>query len=212
MINIDKGVTIISGIDTDIGKTWVTSQLYKELLNQGKSVITHKIAQTGCTEISDDIKEHRKVANVQLLPEDLDKTTCNQIFSHPCSPHLAAQIDKKQFDEKAVINSYNSLIKKFDYVLSEGVGGVSVPLSRNRLLIDFIAENSFPVILVSSPKLGSINHTLLTLEAIKNRKIELKGFIYNVYGEYDKLIAEDSAKLFREVVEKDFPQAEFEII
>lgn len=85
-------VICISGIDTDIGKTVATGLMAKALLLRGYSVITQKVAQTGCTGISEDIQEHRKLMGVELLSEDQDGLTCPYVFSKACSPVLSRKI------------------------------------------------------------------------------------------------------------------------
>ncbi|MCK5071639.1 MAG: dethiobiotin synthase, partial [Desulfocapsa sp.] len=91
-------VICISGIDTDIGKTIATGLLAKALLSQGYSVITQKVAQTGCTGISEDILKHRELMDTGLYPEDTNGLTCPYVFSKPCSPHLAAELSQTQID------------------------------------------------------------------------------------------------------------------
>ena len=79
----------ISGIDTDCGKTMVTSLLARELYQQGINVITQKMVQTGSSEIADDLREHRRIMGIDLQKVDLDHTTCPYIFKFPASPHLS---------------------------------------------------------------------------------------------------------------------------
>jgi len=166
---MNKKVIFISGIDTDCGKTIVTGLLAKFLQKTGKKVITQKLVQTGCSEISEDIETHRKIMNIGLLEEDKNHLTCPYIFQFPASPHLSAKIENTEIDIDKILNSTNKLLEKFDIVLIEGAGGLLVPITSNYSTIDFIAKNKYPIILVSSSKLGSINHTLLSLELIKNK-------------------------------------------
>lgn len=88
-----KGVYFVSGIDTDIGKTVATGMLAKQLLQQGKSVITQKPVQTGCQDIAEDIAVHRKIMGIPMQEADEQRLTMPEIFSHPASPHLAARLD-----------------------------------------------------------------------------------------------------------------------
>ena len=78
----------ISGIDTDAGKSYCAGWWARELMAQGKTVVTQKFIQTGNREFSEDIEVHRKIMGTGMLPEDLDHTTAPVIFSYPCSPHL----------------------------------------------------------------------------------------------------------------------------
>ena len=85
-----------------------------------------------------------------------------------------------------------------------------VPLTRNLLTIDYIAEKGYPLILVTSGRLGSINHTLLSLEAIQKRNIRLHTVLYNLYPENeDKIIQHDTEEYTRTWLEKYFPETDF---
>jgi dethiobiotin synthetase len=186
----------ISGIDTDIGKTVATGLMARALLAHGCSVITQKVAQTGCAGIAEDIQQHRKLMGVEFFPEDTNGLTCPYVFSKPCSPHLAAELDQTRIDPDTITLATQSLAAKYDYVLLEGAGGLMVPLTREMTFLDYLQEQGYPLILVSSPRLGSINHTLSALELAKGRGIELRGIIYNCYDGCDDVICGDSRKVF----------------
>lgn len=171
----------ITGIDTDIGKTYVTGLLGKFLLQQRKSVITQKISQTGCVDFPEDIAMHREIMGVELFPEDRDGLTCPYIFPVPCSPHLAARLAGDEIDPVKIRQAVLALRGRYEYVLLEGVGGLMVPLTEELLLADFLTTLPCRVILVSSPRLGSINHTLAALELMHARELDVAGIIYNCY-------------------------------
>ncbi len=191
-----SSITCISGIDTDIGKTVATGLMAKALLEQGCSVITQKVVQTGCTGIAEDIQQHRKLMGVELFPEDKNCLTCPYVFSKPCSPHLAAELEQTQIDLDKITEATQNLAAKFDHVLLEGAGGLMVPLTSKVTFLDYLQEQDYPLVLVSSPRLGSINHTLSALELAKGRGIEVKGIIYNCYNSCDDVIRIDSRKMF----------------
>ncbi|MBI9065834.1 MAG: ATP-dependent dethiobiotin synthetase BioD [Salinivirgaceae bacterium] len=199
----------ISGIDTDCGKTYITGNLAKLLQSHGKKVITHKLIQTGCAGISEDVLEHRRIMGVDLFPEDKSGITCPYVLSFPASPHLACEIDKLELDFDSIKSSISALASKYEIVLCEGAGGLMVPLKKDYLTIDFIKENNYPVILVSSSKLGSINHTILSLQACKSYGIDLKYVIYNEFPDQNKLISEDSYKYLKSYVQSNFTNVEF---
>lgn len=203
-----KNVYFISGIDTGIGKTYVTGYLAKLWNEQGISTITQKLVQTGNVDISEDIEKHRKIMGVGFLDEDHSKLTMPEIFSYPASPHLATQIDGREINFAKIEDATAQLSAKYQRVLLEGAGGLMVPLSLNLLSIDYIQAQNFPVILVTSGRLGSINHTLLSLEALKNRNIELYALAYNLCDEsQDQLISKDTAEYLRNYLKLDFPNA-----
>ncbi len=202
----------IAGIDTDIGKTYATGLLAKCFLLNNKSVITIKLAQTGCVGISEDIIKHREIMNIPLSDYDKNGITCPYVFKFPASPHLSAEIENKNIDTDKISNSINTLNNYFDNIIIEGVGGLLVPLNNKQTSLDFIKKEKLPVILVSSPKLGSINHTLLSIEALKTRNINLLGIIYNCFGNFDKTIKNDSIKVFKLFLKKhNYPDKIVEI-
>ncbi len=182
----------ISGIDTNIGKTIATGLMAGFLVQRGENVITQKIVQTGCMEESDDILVHRKMMGYNLLDVDRAKLTCPYLFKYPCSPHLAAHLEGKTIDTDRIALAAKELERKFSRVLVEGVGGLMVPLNSSMTVLDYIRIYNYPVILVSSSRLGSINHTFLSIEALKSNRISLLGIVYNKFPETDPFIVEDS--------------------
>ncbi len=170
-----KNIIVVSGIDTGIGKTIATGLMARWLKESGSSVITMKMVQTGCSRMSEDILEHRKLSGMSLQEEDAVGLTCPYIFSVPCSPHLAARLDGSYINPDVITSSARQLSEIYDYVLVEGVGGLFVPLNDQLTVIDLVAANSWPTILVTGPRLGSINHTLAALDALKSRADEIAG-------------------------------------
>jgi dethiobiotin synthetase len=189
-------VICISGIDTDIGKTVATGLLARSLMALNKTVITQKLVQTGCTGIAEDIVEHRRIMGIPLQAEDKEGLSCKYVFRKPCSPHLAAEREGVTIDPAIITEASRKLAMSYDYVLLEGAGGLQVPINRKVTFLDYVQEQSHALILVSSPRLGSINHTLSALELAKGRGIEVRGIIYNIYGDYDAEIQADSREVF----------------
>lgn len=190
-------VIAVSGIDTDIGKTWATGLLAKALL-QGRGpgkVITQKMVQTGCQDTADDIVTHRQLMGLPLQAEDLDGTTCPYVFEFPASPHLAAALEQRQIDPDVISAATRKLQQRYELVLLEGAGGLMVPLTADLLLADYLQAQHYPLLLVTSGRLGSINHTLLTLEACHQRNIEVLAVLYNRYPQSSELITTDSRQL-----------------
>lgn len=195
--NLEKGkkVHFISGIDTNIGKTYMTAALAKILESQGKRVITQKMIQTGCSGIAEDILKHRELMSEELKEDDHNLTTSPIVLSYPASPHLALKIDGVELDLSIIDKSTAILEQKYDIVLQEGAGGLMVPLTSSGLLIiDYLAERKLPVILVTSGRLGSINHTLLSLYACRGYGVDVELIIYNNYPATDDLIESETLK------------------
>lgn len=206
-----KTVYFVSGIDTNIGKSYATGYLAREWNRQGIRTITQKFIQTGNVEISEDIELHRKLMGTELLEVDYQHLTMPEIFTYPCSPHLAAEIDHRDIDFAKIERASAELLTQYDAVLLEGAGGLMVPLTRDLLTIDYVARKDYPLILVTSGRLGSINHTLLSLEAIQRRGIRLYAVMYNLYPqEEDKIIQSDTEDYIRTYLNKHFPETKFE--
>ena len=201
-------VYFISGIDTGIGKTYTTGYLAKLWNAQGKKTITQKLIQTGNVDISEDIEQHREIMGMGWFPEDESKLTMPEIFTYPASPHLATRIDGREIDFQKIENATEQLAEKYEIVLLEGAGGLMVPLTTDLLTIDYVAEKKHPVILVTSGRLGSINHTILSLEAIKSRGLQLYAVAYNLKDEsQDELISKDTAAYLKAYLAKHFPNS-----
>ena len=203
-----SSVYFISGIDTGIGKTYTTGYLAKLWNAQGKKTITQKLIQTGNIDISEDIEQHREIMGMGWFPEDEMKLTMPEIFTYPASPHLATKIDGREIDFQKIENATAQLAEKYEIVLLEGAGGLMVPLTTDLLTIDYVAEKKHPIIFVTSGRLGSINHTILSLEAIKNRGLELYAVAYNLKDEsQDELISKDTAEYLKGYLAKHFPNS-----
>lgn len=212
-MHLKKGIYFISGIDTDIGKTIVTGLLAKQFKDQGVSVITQKLVQTGNTGHSEDILKHRKIMQISLLDEDHTGLTAPQIFSYPASPHLASRIDRKPLNLSKIESATQILQQKFDVVLLEGAGGLMVPLTNELLTIEYIAQKKYPVILVTSGRLGSINHTLLSLYALKQYGLDLAMLAFNTIDDaQDVVIANDTKAYLQHYIQQHFPQAKWQEI
>ena len=199
----------ISGIDTDAGKTYVTGYIARHLMERGQSVITQKFIQTGCRDYSEDIEVHRRIMGTGMLPVDLDHTTAPVIFNYPASAQLAARLDGRDIDLGVIDRATERLLKLYDTVLIEGAGGLAVPITDDFLTIDYIASRHLPVILVTNGILGSISHTVLSLEAISARDIPLAAVIYNTHFDTDTVIADDTRGFIARYVARHFPAATF---
>lgn len=202
-------VLFISGIDTNIGKTFATGILARALAEKGKKVITQKMIQTGCTDTSEDIEMHRQLQGIPFTDEDKIGLTCPYIFTYPCSPHMAAARDGRTIDVATIAEATRKLQEKYEYVLLEGAGGLMVPNDFNTLAIDYVKEQNYPVVLVTSGKLGSINHTLLSLFACKQYGIEVKALVYNLYPQTDKLIEDNTMEYLTQYLAAEFPGTAF---
>ena len=154
---------IVTGIGTDIGKTVVSA-----IIAQSLDAFYWKPIQAGELENSDSIKVQNWTSDsVTILQEKFR-------LSQPMSPHAAAEIDGVEIAKEA----FQLPLVEGNLVV-EGAGGLMVPLNqKGLLLIELFEEWNLPVIVVSRHYVGSINHTLLTVEALKNRKINIEGIVF----------------------------------
>ena len=202
-----NGIYFVTGIDTNIGKSIATGWLAKQLFDCDRSVITQKLVQTGNNGYSEDIELHRKIMGIDFTEVDKKGLTAPVIFSYPASPHLASRIDNQNLDLEIISKATEKLASQYDIVLLEGAGGPMVPLTTDLLTIDYIAQRAYPVILVTSGRLGSINHTLLCFEALLQGGMELYKVIYNMYPSTDKIIEDDTLQIIKLYMNKYFPSA-----
>lgn len=182
----------VGGIDTDVGKSYVTGLLARYLHQQGQTVTTLKLVQTGCRETADDIRLHRQLMGQPLTDFDRDGTTCPYVLPFPASPRLAARLAGVDIEATVLDRAMATLQGEHDWLLVEGAGGLLVPLTGELLLLDYFAAHRLPLLLVTSPRLGSINHTRLSLEAIKARNVPLLGLVYNLFGDHPREIVQDT--------------------
>ena len=212
-------VLFISGIDTDIGKTYATGMIAKALMQQGVNVITQNLVQTGVAinpdngemNIADDIVTHRQLMGMAMQPCDIDSTTCPYRYEKPASPHLAAKLANGVLNPDVITSATKSLQADYEVVLLEGAGGLLVPITEQLLTLDYIATQGYPVILVTSGRLGSINHTLLSLEAIRARGLTMHSVIYNhihdTADNTDTEIANSSIDYLKNYLAQNYPNA-----
>ena len=195
---MENNVYFVSGIDTDAGKSYATGYIAKVWNESGIRTVTQKFIQTGNEGISEDIALHRKIMGCGLLPEDEERLTMPEIFSYPCSPHLAAEIDGREIDFGKIESATDMLSERYDAVLLEGAGGLMVPTDHKRLTIDYVREHHYPLLLVTNGRLGSINQTLLNIEMCKYYDIPVASLIYNRYPHEDKAIEQNTLDYLHE--------------
>lgn len=197
----------ITGIDTDAGKTYATAWLARQLAAKGRRVITQKFIQTGNVGHSEDIDAHRRLCGMAPEPADCEGLTAPIIFSYPASAQLAARMDGKEIDLDVIDRAREELARRYDDVLIEGAGGMMVPITDTFMAVDYAVTRNLPVALVTNSRLGSINHTLLSLEATKARGLELRYVLYNTFFDSASApIARDTRAFIARYLDIHFPQ------
>ncbi len=175
-----KQAFFITGTDTGVGKTYITCKLIQQYIALGYKVIGMKPVAAGCDWVdggwvNDDVLKLEAASNVKA-PRTL---TNPYSFKEAIAPHIAADIAGVEMKLDVLINAFNELSKLVDIVIVEGAGGFLVPINHQETLADFVNAINIPVVLVVGVKLGCINHTLLTIDAIKARNCQLHGWIAN---------------------------------
>ncbi|MGL9732873.1 MAG: dethiobiotin synthase [Wolbachia sp.] len=160
----------VTGTDTDVGKTTISSWI---CLHTG--YLYFKPIQTGSI-LGTDSHQISSLTNVNVYKE-------NFVYKRLLSPHLAASLENDSINIDRIIlpKTYNLII--------EGAGGVLVPINKTTLMVDLIKKLAIPIILVAKSTLGTINHTLLSLEALRARNIPILGVILNGLLNQDNLEA-----------------------
>ena len=189
----------VTGTDTGVGKTIVTGLLAKFLDDKGYKTITQKWVETGSRGFSKDIALHLKLMSKRKREfRDYLHKMSPYTFKFPSSPHLALSLERRKISIERIKKSFKSLEKAFDFVVVEGVGGALVPLTRDKLVIDVAGELNLPALVVVGNKLGAINHTLLTIEAVKARKMKIAGIVFNsLRNKENSIILEDNPKTIK---------------
>lgn len=185
----------ITGTDTGIGKTVVTGLLAKKL-SKMINVTTQKWIQSGDLD-HPDIQTHDNLSGINHVS---DVSNDRQVYSFktPASPHLAAKIEGESIQLQALMNATNRLKATHDMVLVETSGGILVPLNETETTADVISDMRLPTIIVIPNKLGTINHSLLTIHYLKQRNVDILGFILNQMESGESIIHEDNPKIIQE--------------
>jgi dethiobiotin synthetase len=158
----------IAGIGTEVGKTVASA-----IVTQALKADYWKPVQSGDLHDTDSHKIARLVSNssTRILPETYR-------FKHPASPHLSAAMEGQTIDLQRLTSDYHRISTDRPTVI-EGAGGLMVPLNDRDLYLDWLRQMQIPVVLVSRHYLGSINHTLLSVAALRQANIPIKGIIFN---------------------------------
>jgi dethiobiotin synthetase len=171
----------ITGTDTGVGKTVVTAALIRALKGRGLSVCGMKPVESGCERdgsgnlVPADGTFLMKASGVK---EPLDDIT-PYCFEHPLAPMVAAELEMRAIDMLWVERAYERLSERYDIMVVEGVGGLMVPLQREYSVLDMAKALGLPVIVVASAFLGTINHTILTVDRALSEGLDVAGVILN---------------------------------
>jgi dethiobiotin synthetase len=171
---------LVTGTDTGVGKTFTTCGLIQAAAAFGKRWVGMKPFCTG------DLGDVEKIiaANGYILPQN----RVNPVwFRAPLAPYAAGMVENRVIDVQGVKETYYALTKEFETILVEGAGGFLVPILNHYDFRDLAVEWELGIILVAANRLGALNHTLLTVEAIRARGLPLKAVILNQIDESESL-------------------------
>jgi len=178
----------VTGTGTEVGKTVVAAVLARTLAAEGKRVAVFKPAVTGLDEGADgpirqghlDVSAHRRPDHVLLREaagsEQSDEEIAPYRYGPPMSPHLAAELAGEEIDRERLLAAARAAADGADALVCEGVGGLLVPLATDYLVRDLAVDLGLRLVVAATPGLGTINHTLLTLEAARSAGLEV-GFV-----------------------------------
>lgn len=176
---MNKGV-FITGTDTGVGKTFVAAGLIKALIKRGISVCPMKPVESGCKMRKGSLvpADASALVRASCIKESIDLINPYRLRL-PLAPSVAAEIEGKAINRKKIISSYAQLSRRYEMIIVEGAGGIMVPVYKRYLFLDLACDLGLPVLIVARPGLGTINHTLLSIEAIRNRGLKVLGVIIN---------------------------------
>jgi len=173
----------VTGTDTDVGKTVVAAALTAVLRARNVDAVPMKPVQTGCRRagrrlVAPDLEFCLAVCGLRATVAEKERMAPYR-FAPACSPHLAARRAGRRIGFARVRKRYGELAADHAFVVVEGAGGVMVPVAGKRLMTDMMHTLGVPVVLVARSGLGTINHTLLSVEALRRSGLDVLGIVFN---------------------------------
>ena len=185
----------ITATDTDVGKTVITGVIAAALKARELHVgVMKPLASGGVIDQNGNLVAEDAIFLMEAAGiEESQRSVVNPLCLKPAlTPAVAARISGVEVDMPAIIQSYHDLRKNYEPVLVEGVGGITAPLWQDYLLVDLMVELNLPLMVVTRPNLGTINHTVLTIEYARSRGLQVAGIIINGWNEGEIGILEES--------------------
>ena len=163
----------ITGTSTEVGKTYVTRLLLRALGKLGRSAVGFKPIACGERTDAEDL-----AACSNPTPSSIDLVN-PVFFKNPAAPMAASMIEATKADIPAIKAAYHALERQYEDVLVEGIGGWAVPVSADYSMANLVADLDLPVLVVVDNRLGAINHTILTVNAIRSMGLQVAGIVLN---------------------------------
>jgi dethiobiotin synthetase len=174
---MSRGV-FVTGTDTRVGKTVIAGAVAFALKKQGCDVAVMKPIETGVSSSTASQSDAARLRGIIESDEQLGAISPYR-FAWPVAPLAAAQAERQTINPDVIRKVYRLLSSRYDYTIVEGVGGVSVPVTPGTDVMDLIRRLKLPAVVVGRAGIGGINHALLTIEALRRRKIPIVALVLN---------------------------------
>lgn len=181
----------ITGTDTGVGKTVIAGAIIKVMQSFGIKACAMKPIESGCGKEGDILIPYDSTFLKQAAHMDEPiKQVTPFCFESPLSPLAASEIEGKKISIDEIKKAYYKLYKSYEAIVVEGVGGLMVPIRKDFYILDLVREFSLPLLIITKPGLGTINHTMLTINAALSAGIEVAGLIINYSRPPENSLAE----------------------
>jgi len=173
-----KGIFVV-GTGTNVGKTVIAAGLALTLRARGMKVGVMKPVATGCVGNDHRLVSYDAVYLFEAAQNEYAPLTSPFRFRNAVAPSVAATYERTKIDIDTIKKAYHELSEVYDYIIVEGIGGLMVPISRKYYVANLVRDLGLPILIVAQLGLGSINHTLLTVDSAIIRGLIIKGIIFN---------------------------------
>ena len=172
--SLSRGL-LVTGTDTEVGKTVVACTIAATLAEQGERVSVFKPVVTGLSD-AESVPDHERLRASARSPQSL-ADVAPYLFDPPVSPHLAADLAGTAVEPHVLRAAAHRAAISGEVLVAEGVGGLMVPLAAGYVVRDLAVELGLPIVIASRPGLGTINHTMLTLECARAAGLDVRGVV-----------------------------------
>ena len=187
---MEKGV-FVTGSDTGVGKTVIAGAIAAAMKAHGLNVGVMKPVASGAKEIGGKLVSEDAVYLKKIIDSTDDDDLVNPVLlKPPLAPTIAASKTGVTIDIEKIWKAYEELTNKHDFVVVEGIGGLMVPIDDTLFVADLVRKMDLPLVIVSRDYLGTINHTLLTVEYARSRNLRIKGIVINMLKNGDDFVRE----------------------
>ncbi|MDR1522664.1 MAG: dethiobiotin synthase [Endomicrobium sp.] len=182
----------VTATDTEVGKTYVSCKIAEAIKGLNINAGVFKPVSTG------DRNDAKELIKSSQIKESAEKVT-PVFFKNPMSPYGASLIEGNSCDLKKIDSHFKYFLDKYKFTIVEGVGGILVPIKKNFFVNDLIKKFNLPVIVVARHNLGTINHTLLTIEHLKKSNQKVLGIILNRNKNKEDVSCKTNAMLIKKI-------------